>query len=93
MLIAAQVTSLEAIPTTGTAIRAHLPARCPPRRNSFRPSACPGVADASEELLEARALVHDLDHNIALLDLQLMAPRKKAEVVADFHARNARRAS
>jgi hypothetical protein len=93
MLAALQLTSLEAIPTTGTAIRAGLAPRGPLRRNSLRPSACPGVVDASEEFLEAHALVHDLGHNISLLALQLMVPRKKAETVAEFHAWNARRES
>jgi hypothetical protein len=42
----------------------------------------------SEEFLEAHTMVRDLEHNISLLDLQPMVPRKKAEFVAGFRARN-----
>jgi hypothetical protein len=69
----------------GSALFVH----CSPR--SFARSACPCAADVSEELLEAHALVCDLGHRITLCDLQPMVPRKKAELVAVFHAGNDRR--
>jgi hypothetical protein len=41
----------------------------------------------SEEFLKTQAMVCDLGHN----DLQPMVPRRKAEIVAGFRARNDRR--
>jgi hypothetical protein len=62
---------------------------CSPR--SFARTACPSGADVSEELLEAHALVCDLGHRITLRDLQPTVSRKKAELVAVFHAGDDRR--
>jgi hypothetical protein len=45
----------------------------------------------SEEFLKAHAMVCDSGHSITLLDPQPMVPRKKAEIVAGFRARNDRR--